>query len=149
MVAQGRLIEGCWAFFGDQIEGTTGSALLGEGVDYPRLFKGFNQTSENLIWSFKGQKKDAYQVEHDLLFDAIRNDKPYNETEWGAKSNLAAIMGRMACESGQRITWDDAMNSTIELAPGLEAFTKDSNPPVMPDAAGRYPIAKPGKTMVL
>ena len=126
MVAQGRLIEGCWAFFGDQIEGTTGSALLGEGVDYPRLFKGFNQTSENLIWSFKGQKKDAYQVRHDLLFDAIRNDKPYNETEWGAKSNLAAIMGRMACEVGQRITWDDAMNSTIELAPGLEAFTKDS-----------------------
>jgi predicted dehydrogenase len=149
LVAQGRLIEGCWAFFGDQIHGATGSALLGEGVDFPRIFKGFNQTSENLIWSFKGQKNNAYQTELDLLFEAIRDDKPYNETEWSAKSNLTAIMGRMACESGQKITWEDAMKSNLELAPGLEAFTQESNPPVMPDANGRYPVAKPGKTMVL
>jgi len=80
------------------------------------------------------------------LFDAIRKDKPYNEAERSAKSNLAAIMGRMACESGQKITWDEAMNSNIELAPGLDAFTKDSNPPVMLDANGHYPVAKPGQT---
>jgi predicted dehydrogenase len=149
MMAQGRHMEHCWDCFGDQIHGTTGSALLGEGVDDPRLFAGFNQTTANVIWRYKGQKKDAYQVEHDLLFDAIRNDKPYNETEWGAKSNMAAIMGRMACETGQKITWDEAFNSTIELAPGLASFTKDSNPPIMPDASGRYPVAQPGKSVLL
>lgn len=149
MVAQGRHIQNCWDFFGDQIHGTTGSALLGEGVEEPRIYKGFNQTSANVIWSFKGRKNEAYQAEHDLLFDAIRNDKPYNETEWGAKSNLAAIMGRMACESGRKITWDEALNSTLELAPGLENFGNDSNPPILPDAVGRYPIATPGKTAIL
>jgi hypothetical protein len=66
-----------------------------------------------------------------------------------AKSNLAAIMGRMACESGQKITWDDAIGSNLELAPGLDTMTETSNPPVMPDANGRYPIAKPGQTKVL
>ncbi len=149
MVAQGRLIDGCWGFFGVQAHGSKGSALLGEGVDVPRLFKSLNQTSENLIWRFQGQKNDPYQTEHDLLFDAIRNDRPYNEAERCAKSNLTAIMGRMACESGQLITWDEAMNSNRELAPGLETMTKESNPPVMPDAAGRYPIAKPGQTKVI
>jgi len=149
MVAEGRHSEGCWDNFGVQVEGSTGSAVLGEGVQTPHLFKGFNPTSKNRIWSFTGNTKDAYQVEHDLFFDAIRTDKPYNETEAGAKSNLAAIMGRMACESGQRITWDDAMSSNLELAPGLEGLTVESNPPVLPDANGRYPIAKPGKTIVL
>jgi hypothetical protein len=57
-------------------------------------------------------------------------------------------MGRMACESGQKITWDEAMASNLELAPGLESMTADSNPPAMPDANGDYTIAKPGKTKV-
>ena len=149
MVAQGRLIEGCWGFFGVQTFGAKGSALLGEGVDVPRLFKSCSQTSENMIWRFKGEKNDPYQTEHDLLFDAIRNDKPYNEAERCAKSNLTAIMGRMACESGQKITWDEALNSNLELAPGLDTMTKESNPPVAPDVNGRYPIAKPGQTKVV
>ena len=149
MVVQGRLIENCWGFFGVQVHGTKGSALLGEGVDVPRLFKSYNQTPENLVWRFKGQKNDPYQTEHDLLFDAIRNDRPYNETERCAKSNLTAIMGRMACESGQLITWDEALHSNLELAPGLATFTPESKAPVLPDASGRYPIAKPGLTKVL
>jgi predicted dehydrogenase len=149
MVVQGRLIENCWGFFGVQVHGTKGSALLGEGVDVPRLFKSYNQTPENLVWRFQGQKNDPYQTEHDLLFDAIRNDKPYNETERCAKSNLTAIMGRMACESGQLITWEEGLNSNLQLAPGLETLTKESQAPVVPDANGRYPIAKPGLTKVL
>jgi predicted dehydrogenase len=149
MVAQGRLIYRCWEFFGDQIHGTKGSALLFEGVEPPRIFKSYNQTSENQIWTFRGGRNNFYQDEHDLLFDAIRNDKPYNETERSAKANLTSIMGRMACESGQRITWDEAMKSNHELAPGLEGFTMESDPPVIPDANGRYPIAKPGTTKVV
>jgi predicted dehydrogenase len=149
LVVQGRLLEGCWDFWGVQAHGSRGSALLGEGVDLPSLFKGLNQTSDNLIWRFQGQKNNPYQTELDLLFDAIRNDKPYNESERCAKSNLAAIMGRMACESGQRIAWDDALSSQLELAPGLDSMTNGSNPPVMPDANGRYPIARPGLTKVL
>jgi myo-inositol 2-dehydrogenase / D-chiro-inositol 1-dehydrogenase len=148
MVVQGRHMEGCWDSWGVQAQGAKGSAVLGEGVDLPRLYKGYSQTSKKLIWHFKGQKNNPYQTEHDLLFEAIRNNKPYNETERCAKSNLTAIMGRMACESGQKITWNEAMNSNLELAPGLDTMTEESNPPVMPDEDGHYPIAIPGQMKV-
>jgi predicted dehydrogenase len=148
MLAQGRHMSNSWGFFGDIIHGATGSAVLGEGIPKPRIFKGWKQTAENLIWQFTETAKDAYQVEHDLLFDAIRNNKPYNETERCAKSCMTAIMGRMACESGQTITWDEAIESKLELAPGLEYYTMDSNPPAMPKD-GKYEIAMPGITKVL
>jgi hypothetical protein len=35
------------------------------------------------------------------------------------------------------------------LAPGLDQYTMDSNPPAMPDAQGHYPVAMPGMTKVL
>ncbi|HEY9175210.1 MAG TPA: gfo/Idh/MocA family oxidoreductase, partial [Verrucomicrobiae bacterium] len=149
MVAQGRHITKCWDFFGDVLHGTTGCAVLGEGQTDPKLFKGHQPTSANLLWRYKGEPCDQYQREHDLFFDAIRKDQPYNETERSAKSCFTAIMGRMACESGQLITWDDAIQSELELAPGLENYTMASNPPVMPDAAGKYTVAMPGVTKVI
>jgi myo-inositol 2-dehydrogenase / D-chiro-inositol 1-dehydrogenase len=145
-IGEGRHMANCYDFWGCVVHGTKGSGIMGEGQTKPRLFKGYKPTSENLAWSYSGPPCDHYQREHDLLFDAIRNDKPYNETERCAKSCFTAIMGRMACESGKMITWDEAMASKIELAPGLENYTLDSNPPVLPDAAGRYPIAMPGQT---
>jgi myo-inositol 2-dehydrogenase / D-chiro-inositol 1-dehydrogenase len=145
-VAQGRHIANCYDFFGSMLQGTKGSGLVGEGQPKPRLFKGYRQDSGDLIWSYKGPACDQYQHEHDLLFDAIRNDKPYNETERCAKSCFTAVMGRMACESGKMITWDEALASNIALAPGLDDYTWDSNPPAMPDAKGNYPVAMPGQT---
>ena len=147
--AQGRHMDNCWGFFGDVIHGAKGSAVLGEGVSQPRIFKGHQQTSENVIWQYKGPRQDAYQHEHDLLFDAIRNDKPYNETERSAYGAMTGILGRMAAESGNIITWEQALASNIELAPGLDNYTMDSDPPVKPDAQGGYPVAMPGITKVL
>jgi len=37
----------------------------------------------------------------------------------------------------------------VELAPGIEQFTLDSPPPVVPDEHGKYPVAIPGFTKVL
>jgi len=148
-VAQGRHITNCWDFFGDVAHGATGLAVLGEGQPKPRIYKGHKPMSENLTWQYKGPPCDQYQVEHDLLFDAIRNDRPYNETERCAKSCFAAIMGRMACESGKLIAWEEAFASNLELAPGLENLTWNSDAPVMADASGKYPVAMPGQTQVL
>jgi myo-inositol 2-dehydrogenase / D-chiro-inositol 1-dehydrogenase len=157
MMAQGRSIVGCWSFWGCVIHGAKGSAILGEGISNPRLFKGYQQTAENVIWKHKGPAwgydkgpaHNFYQYEHDLFFDAIRNNKPYNETDRCAKAAMVGILGRMAAESGKQITWDEAMASNLELAPGLDQFTMASQPPVMPDAQGHYPIAIPGVTKVL
>jgi hypothetical protein len=102
-----------------------------------------------VIWKYIGSPCDAYQAEHDLFFQAIREDKPYNEAERSAYAAMAGILGRMAAESGQMITWEQAMASDIELAEGLDHYTMDSDPPVRPNAEGRYPVAMPGQTKVL
>jgi myo-inositol 2-dehydrogenase/D-chiro-inositol 1-dehydrogenase len=149
LLAQGRHMDNCWGFFGDVIHGTKGSGVLGEGITQPRLFKGHKPTPENVIWKYNGPPCDAYQNEHDLLFQAIREDRPLNEAERCAHAAMAGILGRMAVESGQTVTWEQAMASNLELAPGLEGYTMDSDPPVKPDAEGRYPVALPGQTKVL
>ena len=149
MFAQGRHMQSCWGYFGDVIHGTSGCAVLGEGKPNPMIYKGHNQTSENLAWKYEGDNRNQYQVEHDLLFDAIRQDKPYNETERCAYAAMTGILGRMAAESGQSITWDQAMASDIALAPGLDDFTMESEAPVKPDDNGNYPIATPGVTKVV
>jgi myo-inositol 2-dehydrogenase / D-chiro-inositol 1-dehydrogenase len=147
--AQGRHLSGCWGFFGNVIHGSKGSAILGEGQPRPRLYKGWKQTAGDLLWQYKGPSCNHYQREHDLLFEAIRQDKPWNETERCAKAAMTGILGRMAAESGKLIAWDEAMASNLELAPGLDQMTIDSPPPVSPDAQGGYPVAKPGQTVVL
>ena len=90
----------------------------------------------------------GHQLEHFDWFDAIRHDKPYNEAETGAKTTLTAIMGRMATYSGKMVTWEQALNSKLQLVPDgpLDANTV---PPVVPDADGWYPVAKPGTTVAL
>jgi len=103
-------------------------------------------TKENETWHYAGPPVDPYQREHDLLFEAIRNNQPYNEAERCAHAALIAILGRMACESGQLVTWEQALNSNLELAPGLDNLTWESPAPILPDASGRYPMAVPGQT---
>ncbi len=146
LMAEGRHMDQCWGFFGDVIHGSKGFAVLGEGITEPRLYRGHLPDPKNVIWKYQGAPCHHYQVEHDLLFEAIRQDKPYNEAERCAYAALVGIMGRMAAESGNMVTWDEAMNSKIELAPGLDKLTLQSPAPVRPDAAGHYPVAMPGFT---
>ena len=108
-------------------------------------------------WRYKhqggGREPDPYQVEHDDLQDAIRNNKPYNEGDYGAYSSLTAILGRMATYSGHEVTLEQALNSELDLHPVVYDFKTD--PEILwPDAAvrpvrgpdGLYPIAIPGRT---
>ncbi len=152
LFAQGRHISGCWDIFSDLAHGTKGSAVLMEtlAAAKSRIYKGQSQKSADLVWRYQGQTDSPYQIEHDLLFGAIRSDQPYNETKRAAEACLVSIMGRMAAESGQVINYDEALASNLELAPGLERITSlDASPPIVPDASGRYPIPVPGQTRVL
>ena len=137
MFSQCRQIPGCWPSVSEHVLGTKGTAdLTARGF----IIKGANP------WRFseKETRKDPYQQEHDDLFEAIRNDKLYNEAESAALSTMTAILGRMSTYSGQQIDWEEAFNSNIELVPNTCAW--DSKPPVLPDAEGWYPVAMPGKT---
>ncbi len=152
LLAQGRHVTGCWDVFSDFAHGTRGSAVLMENLAAAksRLYRNQAQTPENLVWRYQGPTPDPYQREHDLFFDAIRNDTPYNETARAARACMVSIMGRMAAESGLLINYDEALASNLELAPGLAQIANlDSPPPLPPDANGRYPVPVPGRTKVL
>jgi predicted dehydrogenase len=126
----------------EHVLGTKGEGNLNDGR------KLFTITGAN-AWQLRlKQAEIGHQLEHYDWFDAIRNDKPYNEAEQGAKSTLTAIMGRMATYSGKMVTWDEAMNSKLQLVPD-GPLDWNSIPPVVPDKDGWYPVAMPGRTVAL
>jgi predicted dehydrogenase len=134
-----RHIPGCWSNVSEHFVGTKGTAELADpGTAIIRGAKAWR-------WRKPDVQKDAYQQEHDDLFDAIRNNKTYSEAENGAKSTMTAILGRLATYSGKLIEWNDALNSNISLMP--EHLAWDAQPKVLPDANGLYPIAVPGRTV--
>ena len=134
MFSQCRHIPGCWNEVGEYVVGNKGSANVGGGQI---------ETGEDR-WRYRGHKANPYQVEHDVLFDAIRNNRPHNEAEYGAITTMTAIMGRMATYSGQVIPWDKAIQSEVSLAPDRYAW--DGTPSVLPGKDGLYPCAIPGVT---
>jgi myo-inositol 2-dehydrogenase / D-chiro-inositol 1-dehydrogenase len=140
MISHCRQIPGCWTSVSEHALGSKGSADLIAGRNLYAI-KGQNSWRYNA----KQAQKNAYQQEHDDLFDAIRNDKPFNEAESAGISTMTAILGRMCTYSGQQIEWEDAVNSKIELLP--KTFGWDAAPPVLPDANGFYPVAMPGRTV--
>ncbi|MBQ9455742.1 MAG: gfo/Idh/MocA family oxidoreductase, partial [Thermoguttaceae bacterium] len=71
---------------------------------------------------------------------------PCEDVDFCIKSNFTGIMGRMAMESGQELTWDTAWNSTYELCPNLDDLKFDGPGYIMPDENGNYESPKPGIT---
>jgi hypothetical protein len=45
------------------------------------------------------------------FYESIVSGKFLNESKEGAESALSAILGRMACYSGEEVTWDEMMGS--------------------------------------
>jgi predicted dehydrogenase len=138
--SQCRHIKGCMNKVAEHIVGTKGRADSGGTI---------TDLSGNPLYRHRDMNDpNPYQVEHDELFKAIRGERPHiNDIENGAMSTMCAIMGRYATYSGQMITWDEAINSTVQLMP--EEVNWDDQPPVMPLDDGTYPIAVPGITKVI
>jgi len=143
----GRAMDGCKGAFSSYALGTTGSAVISTNSHYPgkvRTYKGHNMSRENLIWRVPQPEPNPYQLEWDDLIDAIRNDKPYNETKRGALGSMVTSMGRMAAHTGQVITFDDMLNCEHEFAPDVDKLTMDSPGPVRLKDDGTYPQPQPG-----
>jgi hypothetical protein len=50
----------------------------------------------------------------------------------------------MVCYTGDEITWEQAMTSTLDFS--LPAYSWDAEPPIKPHADGTYPAPLPGVT---
>lgn len=131
----------CWNSVSEHAHGTKGTADISGGrIKY----------ADGREWRYerpRGERHDPYQKEHDVLFEAIRNDKPHNEGDYGAHSTMTSILGRMANYSGKELQYKDALEKGVDLVP--EQFSWDAKPPVLPEENGLYPSAMPGKTKVL
>ena len=147
----GRCIEGCHDIYSSAAHGSKGMAIVSKSGDCgapSSIHTGQNPTRANRIWQSKVDRRETspYQNEWNDLMDAIRNDKPYNETERGVQGSLVTSMGRMAGHTGQEVTYEDMLNCEHEMAPGLDKITMDSPAPLLADAQGRYPVPQPGIT---
>jgi predicted dehydrogenase len=92
-----------------RVLGTKGVCLVEKGIIYDLAGKE--------VWRYRGEKPNPYQVEHDVLFAAVRAGKPVNQGDYVARTTMIAIMGRMADYTGQRVTWEQALNSKEDLSP--------------------------------
>lgn len=143
MFSQCRQIPGCKNTVNEFVEATEGEAELAQGRTALR-------SKGQVIWQPPKKKAPSisdYQIEHNVLFDAILHNKPHNEAEHGALSTMTAILGRMATYSGQEIKWDEAFNSDKVLTTDAESW--DAPAPVTALADGSYQIPRPGTTKVL
>ena len=77
-----------------------------------------------------------YQNEHNALFASIRKGEPINNGQYMCDSTMMAIMGRLSAYTGKTLTWDQVLNSKLDLSPAKLEWG---------DIAVR-PIARPGET---
>lgn len=155
----GRNMAGCHQEFAAYAHGTKGSAVISTSSHTParsRIYKDQNidknwrATPENLDWAFPTGARGAslegnpYDIEWEVLIDAIRENKEHNEVERGVQASTVTSMGRMAAHTGQLITYDQMLNSEHVMAPNVKDLTLESDSPLMPDAEGKYPTPEPG-----
>lgn len=121
-----------------QIDGTANRV-----TEYIQGTKGWSQPSSNIkvgeqtVFRTPRGGTDPYVQEHSDNIHTIRAGKPLNEGQYVAESTLTAILGRQSSYTGQRIEWDQMLNSKQDLTP-----------PKM-DISASVPVtevAMPGKT---
>ena len=142
--AQAKQQPGGWSHVSSNALGTKGSLTPGSGP----YGTGGSATYESARRVQSQWKENPFQVEHEDLVNAIRSDTPLNDGYHGAKSSMTAVLGRMATYSGREVTWEEATQSDLSLAPGIEEYAMKTAPPAVPDDDGNYPIAVPGQTKV-
>lgn len=140
-----RQQAGCASEISATVYGTKGIAFFSSRGSYIELIRsqdlsGGAYTRNRTRSTFAGEDNSIYQIEHNEFFASIRKDDVMNNGEYMAKSSLMAIQGRMATYTGQKVTWEQAMNSAEDLTPS--GYTWDAKPPVSE-------IAIPGITKVV
>ncbi len=126
-----RQIDGCAGRVAETMQGTHGRAVS---------WHGFSSIEGGRSGSWRRQGEDnPYVREHVDLFASIRGARPrLNEARRVAESTLTAIMGRMSAYTGKEVTWEQAMNSMLDLSPAAYAFSSlETDPAPTP---GRTPL---------
>ena len=99
-------------FTGDTYYGTKGIAKFGTSSA--------EILGEN-AWNWRKPRtpKSMYDLEHEEFFAAIRSGNRKDDAAWIGHSTTLAILGRTACYSGKRITWEDMWQAEQKLVPDV------------------------------
>jgi predicted ATPase len=126
-----RQIDGCANRVEEVIQGSKGRAVLSSGraqIEGPKA------------WKWEGKQENPYVTEHKDFVASITGSGAYlNEAERVAFSTLMAIMGRMSAYTGKAVSWQQAMESKLDLMPGALEMGSIATPEV----------AVPGKTALI
>lgn len=74
---------------------------------------------KNWTWRKPRTPKSMYDLEHEEFFAAIRSGQRKDDAAWIGHSTTMAILGRTACYSGKRITWEEMWNAEQKLVPDV------------------------------
>ena len=136
--SQCRHIPGTMSKVDELLIGTKGKIFCGDA--------NIKDNKGTLLYQFdKTKENNPYQTEHDDLFAAIaKGEYKFANAEYGAKSTMTSILGRLATYTGQVVEWDKAINSGLDIHP--KVYDWSATPPIVPNADGYYPFAIPGVT---
>ena len=141
MFSQCRHIRNCWNSVSEHAHGSRGTA----NISGAKIL----DADGKRVWAYGKGGRGGHQQEHHDLFAQLRRGELPNEGDYGAKSTMTAILGRMASYSGKNIRWDDAINSKIVLADVDSLSSMADTAPIEPAGDGRYAIPTPGKTVTV
>ncbi len=100
-------------------------------------------------WRYEGPRNDPHTEEQRILIGAIREGRLVNHGDTMVDSTYMAIMGQVACYTGQVVTWDQITRSQFEFEPQLAHVRLTGEAPLHPDAQGNYPLLIPGMSRLL
>lgn len=83
---------------------------------------GGDVTLRSKSYSWEGERTNTIYVDGAInnvirFVESIRNNEPINNVDESANSNMTSILGRMAAQRGEEVTWDEmlACNERMEL----------------------------------
>jgi predicted dehydrogenase len=140
-----RTAVGCFGSNTDIFHGTKGRCVFAT-FGAPK----FTDLAGETTWKADAaaSKQSPYKQEHLEFLQSIREGRPLQCGKQLAVSTMTTVLGQMAVYTGQRITWEDAMQSKFTYPPEGE-IRMDMTPPVERNADGIYPVAIPGVTRLL
>jgi len=147
----GRTMAGAKQEFASFAHGTKGSAHISGPGHAPAKCKIFRdqrivRRGGDIAWTFSQPEPNPYELEWIDLFNAIKEDKKYNEVVRGTQASLVTSMGRMAAHTGREVTYDEILNLDHEFAPTVDQLTLNGDAPIKANAEGKYPVPQPGIT---
>lgn len=142
-----RRMDKCRNEFATFVHGTKRAAQF-SGMTHAatvHMFKDQRIGKEHIAWTPEKDKFSPWQYEWNNFIHNIRHNIPHNEVKRACYSDLAALMGRAACHTGQPVTWEQVMASNFQFCDYLDKLDYNSPPPVKPGSDGRFQVPIPGK----